>query len=174
MKFLYGARISSSAFLSAVLAACTTAAHHQTASPTQTPSAVAQMAGQKVHCSGTNKSKEVLSWQPINLGGREGHQMVQFVRVDTVSSQNPEFDGGEVTVYAHIDQIAGTGTVTGYSVESLRSGDKLWTKFESTQYNVVTKGPNDWEIHFISVFQFIAGTGKYKNIRGGGHNTGIA
>ena len=128
---------------------------------------------EKMDCSGSKKSKQVVSWQAIKPGDRLDREMVQFVRLDVISSKNPEFDGAEVTIYGHIDQIGGTGTVTGYSVIVLNSGEKLWTKFESTQY-LVPKGGDEWEIPYLGVFQFIAGTGKYKAIRGGGSLKGIA
>jgi hypothetical protein len=128
---------------------------------------------EKIDCSGSKKSKQQLSWQAIKPGDRPDREMVQFVRLDVISSKNPDFDGAEQTVYGHIDQIGGTGTESGYAVATLKSGEKLWAKWEGTQY-LVPKGGDAWEIPYLGVFRYIAGTGKYKAIRGGGYYKGVA
>jgi len=78
-----------------------------------------------------------------------------------LTSNNPEFDGIEVTDYEQHDQTGGTGTHRGYAVFVLRSGEKLWVKYEGVHY---TAG----ESRFQGVFHFISGTGKYSAIHGGG------
>ena len=35
-------------------------------------------------------------------------------------------------------------------------------------HKVVTKGNDDWEVHYEGKFEFIGGTGKFKNLKGGG------
>jgi hypothetical protein len=80
---------------------------------------------------------------------------------------------GTLTVYAHLDQIGGTGLESGYNVSTLKNGEKLWTKWEGTHY-FVPKGGDVWEIPYVGVFRYIAGTGKYKAIRGGGYYKGVA
>ena len=89
-------------------------------------------------------------------------RLVQWTYVTTLSSKNPEFNGIQVTVYEQWDDVGGTGTVRGYAVYALKSGEKLWIKYEG-QY---------WGNIFQGVFHFIAGTGKYKAIRGVGHYQG--
>jgi hypothetical protein len=107
----------------------------------------------------------MISREVIRPGDRPDRELVQMVRVDVFP------DGTEETVYEHDDQIGGTGSHTGYSVTNLKGGEKLWSKFEGVHYTV-TKG-DAWESRFQGVFRFIAGTGKYKAIRGGGHYQGI-
>lgn len=122
-------------------------------------------------CSNTKVSKEELSRQVINPGDRPDREMVQAVRVDILSSDNPEFDGSQETVYVHLDQIGATGGHSGYGEIVLNSGEKLWTKWQGT-HNLVMEGDN-WTLPFHGVFRFIAGTGKYKAIRGGGSYDGV-
>jgi len=50
----------------------------------------------------------------------------------------------------------------------------VWTQYEAVGYTIGTMGPgNAWEIRYQGLFQFVAGTGKYKGIRGGGYYSGI-
>lgn len=126
---------------------------------------------EKMDCSGSKVAKEQISSESIKPGDRLDREMVQSVRVDIVSSRNHEFDGIETTVYAHLDHVGATGTHNGYSIYPLKSGEKLWMKWEGT-HHLVMKG-DAWEIPYQGVARFIAGTGKYKAIRGGGHYKGI-
>jgi len=98
-------------------------------------------------------------------------ELGQIVRVWRVASKNPEFDGIEKTVYMHIDQLNGTGTHSGYWVLVLKSGERLRAKFEGAHFTVTSGG--HWETAFQGVFHFIAGTGNYEAIRGGGHYRGV-
>lgn len=123
----------------------------------------------KLDCSGTkNKIKQTLSIKP---GDRPDRELTQTVRVDVVSSDNPELNGIEETVYMQSDTVGGAGDHYGYSVFPLNSGEKLWVKFHGTHY-FVARSDKDWEVPFQGVYVYIAGTGKYKAIRGGGHYEG--
>jgi len=122
-------------------------------------------------CSNTKVSKEELSRHTINPGDRPDREMVQLVRVDILSSDNPEFDGIQETVYAHLDHIGATGSHSVYSELVLNSGEKLWVKSQGT-HNLVMEGDN-WTLPFHGVYRFIAGTGKYKAIRGSGSYDGV-
>ena len=126
--------------------------------------------GDSMDCSYSKKSKKETSREVIKPGDRPDREFVQYVRVDALSSKNPEFDGTEQTVYAHTDTIAGTGTHSGYAMTVLKSGEKLWSRFEGLGYPVAHG--DSMEVRFYGVFYFIAGTGKYKAIRGSGHYEG--
>lgn len=128
--------------------------------------------GEKLDCSGSKKSKQEVSNQAIKPGDRPDREMVQFVRIDVVSSKNPEFDGTEQTVYGHLDHVGATGTHTGYAVSILKSGERLWVKWEGV-HHIVPKGGDAWELPYLGVYRYIAGTGKYKAIRGGGYYRGM-
>ena len=126
----------------------------------------------KMDCSGTkNKIKETLSSETIKPGDRPDRELTQLVRVDIVSSDNPELDGIEETVYLQSDSVGGAGDHYGYASFKLNSGERLWAKFHGT-HHFVSKSDKDWEVPFQGVYHYIAGTGKYKAIRGGGHYEG--
>jgi hypothetical protein len=125
---------------------------------------------EKMDCPSSKQRKENVSRQAIQPGDRQDRELVQFVRVDVLSSKNPEWDAVEQTVYGHLDHIRGTGTHTGYAVTTLKSGEKLWVRWEGTHYTVPKS--DAWESYSQGVFRFIAGTGKYKAIRGGGSYQG--
>jgi len=124
-------------------------------------------------CSYSKKSKQEISSQAIEPGDRPDRRMNQFVRVDVLSSKHPEWDGAEQVVYGHSDTVGGSGTNMGYSVTTLKNGEKIWSKWEGVQY-LVSKGAAGYELFFQGVFRFIAGTGRCKAIRGGGHYRGMA
>ena len=94
-----------------------------------------------------------------------------MVRIDVVSSANPEFNGAEQTVYGHTDQIGGAGSHSGYSTITLKSGEKLWTKYEGVHHRV--RKADTWETRVQGISRFIAGTGNYKAIRGGSYYQGV-
>jgi len=110
------------------------------------------------------QSKEMISSHTIKRGDHQGRELVQIERVDIISSDDPELNGIERIVYVQLDQIGATGDNSGYEVGSRNSGAKIWVKFHGTHY-VVPTGDNDWELPYMGVFRFIAGTGKSKGIR---------
>ena len=126
---------------------------------------------EKVDCSGSKKKKQDVSRQAINPGDHPDRTLVQFVRIDSMSSKHPDFDGAEQTVYGHLDNIRGTGTGTGYAVSTLKSGEKVWIRWEGTHFTV-PKG-DAWESRTQGVYRYIAGTGKFAAIRGGGSYHGV-
>ncbi len=126
---------------------------------------------EKMDCSSSKKSKRMVSSEVIKPGDRPDRELVQIVRIDVVSSANPEFDGAEQTVYGHSDQIGGTGSHNGYSVTTLKSGEKLWTKYEGVHHR--TKKGDTWETRVQGISRFIEGTGKYTAIRGGSYYQGV-
>ena len=128
---------------------------------------------EKTDCSNSRKSKQEISNQIIEPGDRPDHRMRQYVRLDVVSSKHPDWDGAESIVYGHTDTIGGSGTHRGYVVTTLTTGEKVWARWEGTEY-LVPKGGDTWEVAFQGIFRFIAGTGKYKAIRGGGYYRGMA
>jgi hypothetical protein len=122
-------------------------------------------------CSGSKTSKERRSQEVIRPGDRPDRELRQYIRVDVISSKNPEIDGTEQTVYAHEDLTGDSGRHNGYGDFVLKNGEKLWYKFEGVHYTVRKGGT--WEARYQGIFHFIAGTGKYKAVRGGAHYQGI-
>ncbi len=122
-------------------------------------------------CSHTKSVSKEIFRHTIKPGDRPDREMVQLSTVDIWSSDNPELDGVEETVYVHLDHVGATGNHNGYSKWPLNSGETLWVKFNGT-HHLVTDG-DIWELPYLGVFRIIAGTGKYKAIRGGGWYQGV-
>jgi hypothetical protein len=125
----------------------------------------------EMDCSATKRSISSPYSEVINLGDDPSHKLMQQIRVHLISSKDPDFDGAEQTVYAHQDEYAGAGTSVGYFLYTLKSGEKIWAKFDSV-YSVAGMGTFDWKATYQGVFHFISGTGKYAGIRGGGNYQG--
>src|SRR5689334_16071988 len=98
----------------------------------------------KMDCSGWKTGSREISSQSIKPGDRPDRELVQFVHLDSISSKNPEWNEIEETVYGHLDQVGGAGTHNGYGVITLKSGEKLWNKWEGSHY-VTPKPDNSWE-----------------------------
>ena len=73
---------------------------------------------ESMDCSGSKISKERSSYEVIRPGDRADLELRQYVRVDVISSKNPELDGTETTVYTHEDlnrsATGGTNRHIGY------------------------------------------------------------
>jgi len=118
-----------------------------------------------------SRSEERMGLPPADiLTVTNDRQLLQWKDVHNISSKNPEFDGIVATLYEHDDHIRGTGTHVGYEMYPLKSGEVLWIKYEGV-HSTTMKG-EVWEITFQGVSHFIAGTGKYKAIRGVAHYHG--
>jgi hypothetical protein len=121
-------------------------------------------------CSGTKRSKASPYTEVIRPGDRPDHEMIQAIRIHEISSKDADFDASEQTVYAHQDAYGGSGTSVGYFLYTLKSGEKIWARFDSIYSTKPARG--SWETTYHGVFQFVGGTGKYVNVRGGGHYQG--
>ena len=116
-------------------------------------------------CSGSKVMKSRTSYEVIDPGDRPDRHMRQYVRIDTLTSKNPDIDGTEQRVFVHEDVLALTGRHDGYGDFNLKTGEKLWYHFQGVS-SVVRDGAR-WEAKYQGVFTFIGGTGKYAGIRGG-------
>ncbi len=85
---------------------------------------------------------------------------------------DPDFGSSEEWIYMHSDSVAGTGTHRGHSVHNFKNGDKTYVKWEGTHKTTV-KESGAWELNYEGKSQFTGGTGKFKNIKGGGVYTAI-
>ncbi len=115
----------------------------------------------------TKESKRHISRTTVNLGDTPKHQLVQFIRLDTGTSSNPDFNDTEQLVYGQSDQVAGSGSHRGHTIVLHKSGDESYAKWEGTHKTTV-KEDKSWETSIEGEFQFTGGTGKFKNIKGGG------
>jgi len=103
----------------------------------------------------------------INLEDNPKHSLIQNASKRTMTSSNPDFNGMDVINFGQSDDIAGTGSHTGYSFYYHKNGDKVFTKYEGTHKTTV-KEDKSWETISAGKLEFIGGTGMFKNIKGGG------
>lgn len=112
----------------------------------------------------TKTARQILSSHTSAVGDAAGHEIVQYVIRDTIGRSS----GLELVDELMFEQdiaIAGTGTHRGFSVNGLRSGEKLYQRWEGNHQTTVKEG-GDWEMTYSGKSQIIGGTGKYQNAKG--------
>jgi hypothetical protein len=133
-------------------------------------------AAEKKKISGTGKILQVISKTTLYLGDVPHHELSQEVRkqIYTPTEKPPDWDvAEEVVAYEQSDSVAGSGSHRWYGINRLKSGDERYEKGEGTHTTTVKAG-GAWETTFEGKFEWIGGTGKYKNIKGGGTYKGKA
>lgn len=133
-------------------------------------------AAEKKKISGTGKPIRVISKTTLYPGDVPNHEISQEVRtqVYTPTNKPPDWEvADEVVAYEQSDSIAGSGSHRGYGINRPKSGDERYEKWEGT-HKTTSKEGGVWETTFEGKFEWIGGTGKYKNIKGGGTYKGKA
>jgi hypothetical protein len=93
----------------------------------------------------------------------------QGVHLDIVSeSTEPDLIGAEQTLYWQMDRVVGHPlNERGITVTRTKNGEYLYSKWESTM-KLKWQDMANWEGDSEIRFQFLGGTGKYSDLRGGG------
>jgi hypothetical protein len=124
---------------------------------------------------GTNKH-----WPPISRtvvsppGDDPKHELVALmIRRDTTTSSDPDWNETEQIVYEQGDEVANTGTHRGYYRRLHKNGETDYGSYEGTHKTTVEED-GSWETTWEGTYQSIGGTGKFKNIKGGGGYRGKA
>jgi hypothetical protein len=136
-------------------------------------SSIAQAYADEKRVAGANKPGPYISRTVSSPGDARNHEIVQYTRLDSVTSSEPDFNGGKYLAYGQDDQVGGTGSHRGYGRTITKDGDEIYDKWEGTHKTVVKDG-GAWETTWEGKYQIIGGTGKFKNIRGGGKYAGKA
>jgi hypothetical protein len=130
-------------------------------------------AGEKKKIMGTNKQGPPISRTVVYPGDDPKHELVMFVRRDTTTSSDPDWNETEQIVYQQSDEVAGTGTHRGYFRRLFKNGDTDYGSYEGTTKRTV-KEDGSWEATWEGTSKVTGGTGKFKNIKGGGTYRGKA
>ncbi len=118
----------------------------------------------------TGTWKETLSQHAINPTDDPNHVMMQATERHAESSTNQDFNAIELLNFIQMDNYAGRGTHRGYAIQVFPGGDRTYRKYEGTQQ--ITVNPDGtFEGAGQGVNQFLGGTGKFKEIRGGSSYT---
>ena len=134
-------------------------------------------AAEKKKIMATNKHGPDISSTVVPLGPGDDpkHQLVVLkIRRDTTTSSDPDWNGTEQIVYEQDDQVAGTGTHTGYYVRFHKDGDTEYGTYEGTHKTTVKEDGSFLEATWEGTYKIIGGTGKFKNIKGSGTYRGKA
>lgn len=115
----------------------------------------------------TKKMKQELSNLVTNIGDVPEHQLTHYVRISSINYSDPDFGPSENLEYGQSDHIHGSGSHRGYSDVHFKNGDTIYNKWEGTHQTTVKEG-GAWETNYEGKFEATGGTGKFKNIKGGG------
>ena len=95
------------------------------------------------------------------------HEFVQGVYVDPVKTKSPEFDVIESRIVNQDDTLNGDGRHRGVEILVFSNGDTAIDNYEGT-HKVITKEGGAWEVNYVGKYEFVGGTGRFKNIKGHG------
>ena len=124
-------------------------------------------AAEKKKVTYTDKQIQQISKEDVYPGDVPKHKISQSVQKYISTTSDPDFGPADCRSYAQLDSVAGTGTHRGYYLCNQKNGDKIHGKLEGTHKLTVKEG-GAWEVNSEGKFQITGGTGKFKNIKGGG------
>jgi hypothetical protein len=102
----------------------------------------------------------------VPIGDRAGHDIGAQVRQDASSSTDPDWDNATAMVIGQFDVVKGNGAVWGYAVRTVKSGDKVFLKYDGTTKR---SGEGDqWQSVGEGTVEVYGGTGKFAGIKGTG------
>ena len=130
-------------------------------------------AGEKKKVMGTDKEGPPISRTVVSPGDDPTRVVVLMIRRDTTTSSEPDWNETEVIVNEESDSVEGTGTHRGYSRRLFKNGDTDYSSYEGTHKTTV-KEDGSRETTWEGTNKITGGTGKFKNIKGGGTYRGKA
>jgi hypothetical protein len=132
-------------------------------------------AAEKKKIMGTNKQGPTIFRTVVSPPGDDPkHELVVLmIRRDTATSSEPDWNETEEIAYEQNDSVAGTGTHRGYAIRLLKNGDTTYGPYERTHKTTV-KEDGSSETTWEGTWKVTGGTGKFKNIKGGGTYRGKA
>jgi hypothetical protein len=115
--------------------------------------------------SGTSKYTQT---QIIDVGDVPNNQLRLFELHTVYTGEAPDFDGVKVKerfARAVSDYIDGSGTATGYAVNILENGDKVFERL-TIQAQTTIAADGSRKLGYRSVMTLSGGTGRFTGIRG--------
>ena len=95
------------------------------------------------------------------------YELVQGTYADPIKSESTKFDMIDSRIVNQDETISGNGKHRGIEIDIFRNGDTATQRYEGT-HKVTTKEGGAWEVNYEGKFEYISGTGRFKNIKGGG------
>jgi hypothetical protein len=104
-------------------------------------------AGEKKKLTGINKIGPHISRTVVYPGDDPKHELVMFVRRDTTTSSDPDWNETEQIVYQQADSVAGTGTARGiqYGFSKMETqtthfeGHSVWRRTSNVKRRLLTR-----------------------------------
>jgi hypothetical protein len=130
-------------------------------------------AAEKKKYSGTNKIGPTISKTVVSPGDDPKHELVLTVYQQTTTSSDPDWNETEEIISDQADSVAGTGTHRGYFRRLHKNDETSYGSYEGTHKTTV-KEDGSLETTWEGIYKLTGGTGKFKNIKGGGTYRGKA
>ena len=95
------------------------------------------------------------------------HELVQGIYIDPIKTRSPEFDIIEARITNQDYTVSGDGRHRGVEIDVFSNGDTAINTYEGT-HKAITKEGGAWEVTYEGKFEFVGGTGRFKNLKGHG------
>jgi hypothetical protein len=119
---------------------------------------------------------QVISKTTVSPSNVPKHELIQQVVMRSkqeINISDPNLLYKEAWLYGQEDSTAGSGSHRGHVIHVFEDGDRFYGQYEGIHKTVI-KEDGSWEGTWEGKFQFTGGTGKFKNIKGGGAYKGKA
>lgn len=113
----------------------------------------------------TKTTRQTLSSTSMTVGDAPAREMVQAVHYTLIGKSTGAIELLDEMVYEQDEQIAGSGTHRGFSVNRVRGGGEIHQRWEGTHKTVMKEG-GQWDMTYSGKSAIIGGTGKYKSAKG--------
>lgn len=107
----------------------------------------------------------------VPIGDVPNHEIAQELTVADMKYSNPEFKVRDEWAYVQTDSVDGSGTQTGYYVDTHEDGSHTYGTFKGT-IKASSKPDGSWKASWEGTYQYVGGSGRYKNIKGSGKYKG--
>ena len=109
----------------------------------------------------------------LTIGDVPNHELTQEANISELQVSNPDFKVKEEWVYSQSDTIDGSGTHTGYFYDTHEDGSTDYGAFRG-KIKVVSKSDGAWDATWEGTYEYVGGSGKFKNLKGSGKYKGKA
>jgi hypothetical protein len=109
----------------------------------------------------------------VLVGEVPNHELRQEMTVSDIKYSNPDFKIKDEWVYIHADTIDGSGKANGYYFDTHDDGSTSYGSYQGTE-KMTTQNDGSWEVIWEGTYQYLGGSGKFKNIKGSGKYKGKA
>jgi hypothetical protein len=130
-------------------------------------------AAQKKEISYIKTYSKSISKSSFAIDNVPNHEVVQELILQKSRFSSPDFAPEEEWIHLQTDQTDGTGSHRGYYIEIHPGGEQTYGTFDGT-HKTVAKDDGSWSSTWEGTYRYVGGTGKYKNIKGGGTYRGRA